>query len=726
MGKKILLTISIMVSRNKDAAEKCFQSLEKLRKNVPSELIVVDTGCDDLTRKVVEQYADKIVEFEWCGDFAKARNAGVKEARGEWFLYLDDDEWFEDTADIELFFKKNLHHTYNYVYYYQRNYHMKTGNVYEDAPVGRMVKVTKELKFIHKIHECFHPVYAPILQLNSFVHHYGYIFKDRAALVEHSKRNLIPLIEEHESDPSELRHNVQLMQEYNVLHEYDKSALIAEVGIKDFKQGKSKPIHLDALLVNTVVCDFRRERFDDVITKGISILEKYEVNLLAKAYINGMLGGAYCELKQYENSLTYLKEYFKLYQRFQHSPEDFTEYMFITTLHCFQRRILGQMINYGINASYHTHNALQAREYFDYLPLKDEVLIFNFDIIANIVEGLVSDGIQDKEQYLYMCNKLQSRVELLPEIVKELKKQEHKNPVAFMDALEFLNRIEGKNIYLSYLRYLYNRDMDSAEVMQEQPEETKSLFVEFWSDLALGLSHIGFERLWEMTEENGIKQFDIISSIPLSTWTELTNYICKNNGMDTLCEIDMKFEEALEQDSLQFNIWKNQFRLKELLEEIKTETQSGEHFFSKIEQYAKGILVVNRRIYREEIFENMPTALPKDCQISLILESVLTLMEQKDLTQAVRKLSDIRKLDEQFDGILKVLANEISIRQEKMDREQEAVLDEMTQLRLHIKQNVRVMIQAGKKTEAEAVLQQLIVMAGTDVEIEALLSKCRV
>ena len=33
-------------------------------------------------------------EFKWCDDFAKARNAGLEKCTGEWFMYIDDDEWF--------------------------------------------------------------------------------------------------------------------------------------------------------------------------------------------------------------------------------------------------------------------------------------------------------------------------------------------------------------------------------------------------------------------------------------------------------------------------------------------------------------------------------------------------------------------------------------------------------------------------------------------------------
>ena len=155
MEKKKLLSISLLVSNRPDTVEKCLKSLEHLRKSVSSELILVDTGCGEKVRNIIEPYADKIVEFTWCGDFAKARNAGLKEATGEWFLYLDDDEWFEDTSEIEEFFLSGEWKNYGYAFYKQRNYDDMSGSVYSDALVTRMTRLYENVCFVYSIHECF-------------------------------------------------------------------------------------------------------------------------------------------------------------------------------------------------------------------------------------------------------------------------------------------------------------------------------------------------------------------------------------------------------------------------------------------------------------------------------------------------------------------------------------------------------------------------------------------
>ena len=91
--KKYILTISLLASNRKDTLPKTLASLKPLMDKVSSELIVVDTGCDEDLLEVVRKYTDKIIKFTWCNDFSKARNVGIENAQGDWFMFIDDDEW---------------------------------------------------------------------------------------------------------------------------------------------------------------------------------------------------------------------------------------------------------------------------------------------------------------------------------------------------------------------------------------------------------------------------------------------------------------------------------------------------------------------------------------------------------------------------------------------------------------------------------------------------------
>ncbi|HIK16198.1 MAG TPA: tetratricopeptide repeat protein [Leptolyngbyaceae cyanobacterium M33_DOE_097] len=84
------MTISLcMIVR--DEAENLPACLASAREAV-DEVIVVDTGSRDRTAEIAADSGAQVFEFEWCDDFAAARNASLRYAQSEWILVLDADE----------------------------------------------------------------------------------------------------------------------------------------------------------------------------------------------------------------------------------------------------------------------------------------------------------------------------------------------------------------------------------------------------------------------------------------------------------------------------------------------------------------------------------------------------------------------------------------------------------------------------------------------------------
>lgn len=223
MGEKVktVLSISMLVSNNRrDTIEKCMESLVPLRKAVPSELVIVDTGCTDGSVEIAGTYADKVVEFTWCRDFSAARNAGLRECTGEWFLYLDDDEWFEDVSELIAFFKGEEKEHCDALWYIQRNYDDFSGKTFVDTYVGRVVKLTPQTRFCGKIHEWLEPLPKMIKQTRVFVHHYGYVYKSEEDKRKHFLRNLTLEEEAVKENPGDIRMCCQLVQEYRAAKRY--------------------------------------------------------------------------------------------------------------------------------------------------------------------------------------------------------------------------------------------------------------------------------------------------------------------------------------------------------------------------------------------------------------------------------------------------------------------------------------------------------------------------
>ncbi|RZB34876.1 MAG: hypothetical protein SRB1_00644 [Desulfobacteraceae bacterium Eth-SRB1] len=68
------LSLCIIVKNEEKNLEPCIESVRP----VIDEIIVVDTGSADDTRKITEKLVAKVFEFSWCDDFAAARNESIK------------------------------------------------------------------------------------------------------------------------------------------------------------------------------------------------------------------------------------------------------------------------------------------------------------------------------------------------------------------------------------------------------------------------------------------------------------------------------------------------------------------------------------------------------------------------------------------------------------------------------------------------------------------------
>jgi len=82
-----------MIVRDEEAIlGRCLDSVV----GIVDEICVVDTGSTDGTVEVARDRGARVEHFEWCDDFAAARNASIAMAEGEWILVLDADEFLED------------------------------------------------------------------------------------------------------------------------------------------------------------------------------------------------------------------------------------------------------------------------------------------------------------------------------------------------------------------------------------------------------------------------------------------------------------------------------------------------------------------------------------------------------------------------------------------------------------------------------------------------------
>ena len=176
-------------SRNEEKTlARCLESV----KGVVDEIVVVDTGSQDLTKEIAKSFKARIYDFEWCNDFSKARNFALSKATHEYILVLDADEYLVagDKRDmIAVIDKKAIGQVVrmdafksNEDISYSRNF------ISRIFPNGT--------KYVGRIHEQVESA-LPRIRTNLQLMHDGYLHIDK------SERNLEILFKELEESPKD-------------------------------------------------------------------------------------------------------------------------------------------------------------------------------------------------------------------------------------------------------------------------------------------------------------------------------------------------------------------------------------------------------------------------------------------------------------------------------------------------------------------------------------------
>ncbi|XOI99301.1 glycosyltransferase [Paenibacillus polymyxa] len=208
------ISLCMIVKDEEELLPHCLASVQ----GAVDEIIVVDTGSSDRSAEIAQQYGAVVVGFEWCEDFAAARNAGLERASGDWILFLDADEALDRAAREQIRSWTAVSGCDGLFL----NIHNYTGTGQQGVtvnPVLRLFRNAPEHRFEGRIHE---QIAAAICRRNSeaafhvtdmVIHHYGY----QTAIVERKdkvNRNVRLLQQAVEEEPDQPFHHYNLGVEY--------------------------------------------------------------------------------------------------------------------------------------------------------------------------------------------------------------------------------------------------------------------------------------------------------------------------------------------------------------------------------------------------------------------------------------------------------------------------------------------------------------------------------
>ena len=209
----MLLSIVMMVKNEEKYLDKTLFALNDLRRDIDSELIILDTGSNDNTVEIAKKYTDKVYFAKWNNNFADMRNISISYASGEWVLILDADEKLTNYNRLKDFFSSDLHKKYNSATIELKNIFDDKEERYSISPLLRIFKNVDGFRYEGAIHE--QPKYkGPIYNNIASFDHYGYMYEDEEIRQKKTSRNMKLLLEEIEKKPNDPYTNYQLGKSY--------------------------------------------------------------------------------------------------------------------------------------------------------------------------------------------------------------------------------------------------------------------------------------------------------------------------------------------------------------------------------------------------------------------------------------------------------------------------------------------------------------------------------
>lgn len=88
----------MIVKNEEHTLENCLASI----KGIPDEIIIIDTGSTDQTKKIARKWTPHVYDFEWIDDFSAARNVSFQYATKDYILWLDADDIVEQDQATKL------------------------------------------------------------------------------------------------------------------------------------------------------------------------------------------------------------------------------------------------------------------------------------------------------------------------------------------------------------------------------------------------------------------------------------------------------------------------------------------------------------------------------------------------------------------------------------------------------------------------------------------------
>ena len=320
----MVLSIGMIVRDGEQYLEQCLTALQPILNELDSELIIADTGSTDRTVEIAKKFTDQVYYFEWVNDFSAARNFTLDKARGEWFIYIDQDEVAVDCTGLINFFKSGEYRKYNAGAYVQRNLSsLDDPTHYSDFRQVVAIKKEPFTRFVNEFHEMLSPILPPLKFLDFIVMHYGFAYAGEGGAERErakSQRNLKGLMDELEHTEGEPRVGIYKQIADCYMNTEPETALkYLDIGME--KMDRNSADACITYYVGYIFCLWNMRRFEELILIADEYFDE-EVNpfhtkeYASDAQVLSLRGRVYAQFNRTREAISDLTRFFDMYRRY--------------------------------------------------------------------------------------------------------------------------------------------------------------------------------------------------------------------------------------------------------------------------------------------------------------------------------------------------------------------------------------------------------------------------
>jgi glycosyltransferase involved in cell wall biosynthesis len=715
MEKKVTnrpeLTISLLASNRPDTIPRCLDSVRELMKEIPSELIIVDTSGSEQIHRLLLNYTDQVIPFTWCGDFSKARNEGLKRAKGEWFLYLDDDEWLVETKPLVDFFQSGAYRKYTCANYIVRSFYDTAYTSFSDSWVSRMVKVTPEVCFQGKIHEYIYGAASGATTIPMIAYHSGYVYATEADRRKHFERNANLLKEMIREEPQVLRWKVQLAQEYRSVREWKELSEFCEKCLAECKEVNAKYANYDigTFYAGAIMGYLYTDRLDKGAEMCEAALHDARNSELCHANTYHYLGLIEFYRKEWKKAEDYMHRFLSLERELKKDPAKLEEQKWgLLVCEAFDVVPMKRAYSVLIVCGWKQKRVDALHKYFKKLEWNDKSAYeldrmpeYLIEAVATlpkdpVLDEMLADGWSNEgmKKKLFVC-------------AEGWKERDRKG---YYNILRAISGIQDRHWYPSYAAVMYAAYIRKVKALPAALAKFGShldnifLFPQEVSQIAL---------------ENNISLEPVYLAVPYEKWCqslqEYINEVERNDLKITLQELkgmqrtqDIRYLYAFA-------------RLSETLVVSSTRDRDYEQKHPLFAEYAEHVDRFARNCYRESVIEEYPELLPENLQAGILVKKALE-TEMVNLAEAMRLYHRAAQAYPPLSEAMKAYMIRLQFHAEQQERVRE---EEFRKLLKESKRQVREFLDKGDAASAGAVLPQLMRLAPEDLEVAELMLRVR-